>query len=399
MAVHSPITPLTSDPQSRDPLHSISGSPDFIDLFRTLRRNKREIAWITVAFTAAAALLAFVLPPKYTATASFIPPNLNNSNPLATALAGQLSAVAGADLLGSGKTSGELYAGILKSRSIAAELVKKFNLVGIYRVKKESKAEKLLGDRTNISVDPKSTIVSVSVTDKSPGLAHDLADAYMSSLRSTEGRLALGQSSQKRLFFEQQLEREKNNLADAEIELKKSQEQSGFIAPAAQTEVEIRSIAETRAQIAARQVQLAALHQSATEENPETVRLRSEIANLQEQLARIQDGSSRAANGAIPATHLPQVQLDFIRKLREVKYHEALFEILSKQYEAARLDEARDAPVLQVLDSASVPDTPSSPRRGYVIVAGVLIGLILGAAWALLKASVLQLLRDLFSAI
>jgi len=370
---------------------------DLIELFRTLRRKRTSVALFTLVFTVLATLLAFFLPPRYTATASIIPPNLNAGNPIAAALAGQLSAVGGGDLLGGGKTPAELYAGILRSRSIAAELVKTFDLMRIYHVKKESKAEKVLSDRTSILVDAKSSIVSVSVTDKSPVRARDLTNAYVTSLRSTEGRLALGQSSEKRLFYEKQLEAEKNSLADAEVELKKTEEQSGFVAPAGQTEVEIRSIAETRAQIAARQVELAALRQSATEQNAELVRVRSEIANLQDQLTRLQHGSSLHGGAAIPTAHLPEVQLEFIRKQRDVMYHEALFEILSKQYEAARLDEARDAPVLQVLDSASTPDTPSFPLKAYFIGAGLLIGLIVGSAWALLQESIQQLLRRLSS--
>jgi uncharacterized protein involved in exopolysaccharide biosynthesis len=304
---------------------------------------------------------------------------------MASALAGQLSALGAGDLVGGVKNPGDLYAGILKSRSISSELVKQFDLMHVYRVKKESQAEKILDSSTDVTVDMKSSIVTVGVTAKSPAFAHDLANAYMDALRETNGRLALGQSSQRRLFFGQQLEQEKNDLADAEVDLKKTEEQSGLIAPTGQTEAEITTIAQTQAQVAVREVQLAALRDSATEQNPEVIRLRSEIDDLQGQLARLQRGSGDGSTAAIPTSKVPELQLEYVRKEREVKYHEALFDMLSRQYEAARLDEARDAPVLQVLDPASYPDTKSSPKRSYYMAGGLVFGFFASCVWVLIR--------------
>jgi len=363
------------------------GHIDLVVLFRNLRRERKTIFGAAISAFVVATAIAFLLPPVYTSTTSFIPPNLNNSSSMATALAGQISALGG-DLLGGGKSSGELYAGILRSRSIASEVVKRFGLLQLYRVKKESQAEKILASNIAVVVDAKSTIVTLSVTEKSPELARDIANAYMDALRETEGRLALGQSSQRRLFFGQQLAKEKDDLEDAEVELKKTEEQTGLISPAGQTESEIRTIAETQAQMAMRQVQLAALRQSATEQNPEVIRLQSEIGDLQGQLARLQNGNGKATSGAIPTAKVPQLQLDYVRKEREVKYHEALFETLSKQYEAARLDEAHDAPVLQVLDPASYPDSKSAPKRTYIVLGGMILGFFGGCVWVLVRGRI-----------
>jgi tyrosine-protein kinase Etk/Wzc len=129
--------------------------------------------------------------------------------------------------LAGAKSPGDLYAGILKSRSIAGELVQRFDLRKVYGVKRESQAEKKLGANTDVTLDAKSTIVTVDVTDKSPQRAHDLANGYMDALRETNGRLALSQSSQRRLFFGQQLAKEKDDLEDAEVALKQTEEQSG----------------------------------------------------------------------------------------------------------------------------------------------------------------------------
>jgi tyrosine-protein kinase Etk/Wzc len=362
-----------------------AGSIDVVALLQTLRRGKKTILRASLGAFGIATVVAFVLRPVYTSTVSFIPPSLNGSNSMASSVAGQLSALGAGDLLGSVKNSGDLYAGILRSRSISSRLVNRFDLMHVYREKKESQAEKVLGSNTAVSVDVKSTIVTVEVTDKSASLAHDLANAYMDALRETDGRLALSQSSQRRLFFGQQLAKEKDDLEDAEVELKRTEEQSGLIAPTGQTEVEIRTIAETQAQIAVREVQLAALRESATEQNPDVIRLRSEIEDLEGQLSRLQNGNGRASTAAIPTSKVPELQLEYVRKEREVKYHEALFDMLSKQYEAARLDEARDAPVLQMLDPASYPDTKSSPKRSLIMLGGLFFGLIASSLWVLVR--------------
>jgi tyrosine-protein kinase Etk/Wzc len=360
-------------------------SIDLVALFQTLIRGKKTILRIVGTAFVLAIVVAYLLPVKYTSTVSFIPPSLGGGSSMAAALAGQLSALGGGDLLGAGKTSGDLYAGILASRSVQSELVKKYHLQDVYKVKRESDAEKDLASNTSTVVDVKSTIVTVAVSDRRQDRAQELANAYMDALRETNGRLALGQSSQRRLFFEDQLAKEKDDLEDAEVDLKKTEEESGLIAPTGQTEAEIRSIAELQAEVAVRQVQLAALRDSATEQNPQVVRLHSEIDDLQGQLARMQKGNGASSVTSIPTSKVPALQLEYVRKTREVKYHEALFEMLSRQFEAARLDEARDAPLVQVLDSASYPDVKSSPKRSLIVLGALVLGLIAGCIWVLVR--------------
>ena len=361
-------------------------SVDLVEVFHRLRRGRTTIFLATLACCLVVTAIGFLLPFRYTSTTSFIPPaNLGSNNSMASLVAGQLSAMGASDLLGSIKNPGDLYAGILKSHSIAGELVKRYDLMRVYKVKKESQAERILASDTDITADAKSSIVSVDVTAMSPALAHDLASAYMDALRDVNGRLALSQSSQRRLFFGQQLAKEKDDLEDAEVELKRTEEQSGLIAPTGQTTVEIETIAQTQAQIAVREVQLAALRDSATEQNPEVIRLRSEIDDLQGQLARLQKGSGKESTAAIPTSKVPELELEYVRKEREVKYHEALFDMLSRQYEAARLDEARDAPVLQVLDPATYPDTKSFPKRSYFMLGGLLLGFVSGCVFVLAR--------------
>lgn len=374
---------------SDEELDDDSLSIDFGALYRTILAHRRTVAWITLGTFVLAAVVALLLPNQYTSTASFIPPSSSSGSGAAAALLGQLSAAGAPNLLGGSKSAPDTYVGILKSRSIADELIHRFNLKQVYGVKTDTEARKKLAAKTVAEVDLKSSIVTLSVTDRDPSRARDLAQAYLDSLRTTNGRLALTESSQRRMFFAQQLAKEKDDLEDAEVELKKTEESSGLIAPGGQTAVEIETIAQTRAQIAVRQVQLAAMSQAATDQNPDVVRLRSEIADLQGQLSRMQSGSGKATAGVIPTSKVPELQLDYVRKEREVKYHEALFEILAKQFESARMDEARDAPLLQVLDPASYPEVKSSPPRTLILLGGLFFGLIAGCGWVLFGARLL----------
>ncbi len=338
------------------------------------------------ATCALAIAAAFIMRPSYTSIASFLPPSSGASSATA-ALAGQLSALSGLSGagLGGAKGSGDLYIGILKSRSVKSELVKRFDLMNLYKVKKESQAERVLASHSAFEIDSKSSIVTITVTDPSPARAHDLASAYLDALTEKNGQLALTESSQRRLFFAQQLAKEKDDLENAEVALKETEEKTGLIAPAGQTASEIQMIAQTQGLISAKQVELAALRLSATQENPDLIRLESEIQGLQDQFSKMQSGTGKRNGAVIPTSQVPELQLDYVRKEREVKYHEALFEMLSKLYVQARIDEAHNAPLVQVIDPASYPDIKSSPYRTLMALGGLIFGGVLGAAWILLR--------------
>lgn len=365
----------------------------FLAFTATLHRllaGRRTIIFSMLTGLGLSVAIAFLIPPKYTAKAAFIPPN-SLAESSASLLLGQLSQVSGmgaTGLLGGAKSPSELYVGILKSRTIADQIIREFDLKSVYHVTKDSLAEKQLAKRSEFDVDPKDSVVSLSVEDSDPKRARDIANAYLNALHDINGRLALSEASQRRLFFEQQLSAESNALADAEVALKRVQEKSGFIAPERQTATEIAAIAQTRAEISARKVQLAALSQSATPQNAGIITLESEIEDLQNQLNRLLEGSSQNPGGLIPTDKVPELSLEYERNLREVKYHEALFEILTKQYETAKMDEAREAPLLQILDYPTIPDSKSSPWRSLIVAVGFILGFLGGSCWVLLEPSI-----------
>lgn len=368
----SVTTPVAAEPD---------GALSFLTLVRLLRQSRRAILLSGLVGLVLAAALAFSLSNRYTATASFIPPSSSGGSG-AAALMSQLSSMGGGALLGAGShNSGDLYVGMLKSDAVARDLVQRFNLLSVYKQKKLSQTEKILAANSLFSADSKTSIVTINVTDAVPERACDLANGYLQALQSTSAGLSLTESSQRRAFYEQRLSREKNALADAEVALKQTEEKSGVIAPAGQTMSQIQTVAQLQAQITGREVSLASMLQDETDQNPDVIRMHREIASLRGQLAAVEDGQ---AKGQFSTRQAPGLELDYVRAAREVKYHEALFTIIANQYEVARLDEARDAP-LQVLDKAVVPDTKSGPHRTFLMLLGLFAGLAFGVARTIVR--------------
>ena len=267
-------------------------------------------------------------------------------------------------------------------------MVEKFDLQKVYNAKKLSTAEKRLRANSTF-LSGKDTLITIAVEDNDPKRAADLANGYLDFLREQNGKLALSESSQRRLFFEQQLELEKNKLADAEVDLRRAEEKTGIIAPYSQAQVEIEADAETRAQITSREVELASLRQVATDQNPAVARLQSEIAGLQQHLKQLQNDQKRQSGSVqMPTAKVPELALEYVRKEREVKYHEVLFQLLARQFETARLDESREAPLLQVVDRAVVPDTKSGPPRTLLLLAAAILGIFLGSIWVLFRNAI-----------
>ena len=274
-------------------------------------------------------------------------------------------------------------------------LIKRFDLQKVYKMKRISDTAKKLKDRSDF-VSAKDTLITITVKDTDAKRAADMANGYLDALYEQNGRLALTEASQRRLFFEQQLAREKDALADAEVELKKTEEQTGLISLNGQAQAEIDAIAQVRAQISSKEIELGALKQAATGQNPEVVRVQTQIDGLEQQRKKLENGSgARQFGNVLPATaNVPELALEYVRKQREVKYREVLFDLIAKQYESARLDESRDAPVLQVVDRAVVPDRKSGPPRTLIILVSCLLGALAGGGWVIVKDVVAKLRQD-----
>jgi tyrosine-protein kinase Etk/Wzc len=371
---------------------------DLLDLLIVLAKRKWLIVKVTLGAAAIAAIVSFLIPNRFTATATIMPPQQTQStsamlmSQLAGSGLGSLASLAGKDL--GLKNPNDLYIGMLKSRTVEDAIIAKFDFQRVYREKRLSDARKELHKATDIT-SGKDGLIDISFEDKDPKRSAEVANAFVDELRTLTQHLAVTEASQRRLFFEQQLQQAKDDLANAEVALKDTQQKTGMIQLDSQSKAMIEAVGRIRAQIAAKEVQLQAMGSFATEQNPDYVMARQELAGLRAQLAKFEqqqpsdNGDPLVATGKIPA-----IGLEYVRRYREVKYRETIFELLAKQYEAAKLDEAKEAAVIQVVDPAVQPDRKSSPIRALIVALSSVFAFIGVIVYALLYEGLAHLQQD-----
>jgi len=357
-----------------------------LDLFRALRWQRWMITRAVLIATALTAAVAFVLPKKYTAEAVILTPQQTQSSLSAVAQLAGLGSASGLSSLGllSGfglRNQSDLYVGILESRTIADALIDKFNLKRAYDVSDSHSARKRLKRNTSVKAG-RDTLIHVRVEDRVPQRAAQLANAYVDELAEQNSRFALTEASQRRLFYESQLVKEKDALADAEVALRDTQQSTGLVAPTGQAEGLIRAVSQLHAEILSREAQMEAMKTYATDTNPRFQVAQREVGALRSELAKLERGNHVPGTPEVAAGQLPEAGLQYLRKYRNVRYHETLFEILAKQYEAARLDEAKSAPLVQVIDRAVTPERKSWPPRALLIIGAALVTALLSSLWA-----------------
>lgn len=364
-----------------------------VDLFGALlalAEHKRLIVGMSMAGALLAGLAAFQMPNVYTATAVIMPPAPQRGN-LSLLLGSSGSPIPGAQL-GSGpgdllRSPAELYMSLLSSRSVADDVVGGQGLQEYYRAKHLTGARSTLAGSTRLTTG-KDSLIRIAVKDRDPKRAASIANAYIESLYRLNSRFAVTESAQRRQFFDRQLESEKKELLVAEAEMRAIQERTGLVQVNSQTEVVIRSMAQLRAEITSREVMLEGLLSGATDQNPEVIRQRSELETLRARLKQLQNAPGADSNSGMPASRLPGAGLEYLRALRNLKYHETLFEVLAKQRETARIDEAKQATVVQVVDYAVPPEVKSGPSRLLFVLLG-------GASQALLAMGIVLTRRTL----
>lgn len=379
---------MLTDTQVQEPLVLLQKESNLWRAIRVLLVHKWLVLLCACAGLMVGVGLALSIQPRYTAKAVFLPPN--NASGASSMLLGQLGQLAGLSGAGGGlsamKDPGAIYIGILESRTVADDMIRQFGLMDLYHAKKMSAAEKALEGHTKF-IPGKDTLISINVDDHDPHRAAAMANAFLQELSKQNDRLALTEAGQRRIFFEKQLEQEKDRLADAEVELTKTEQKTGLIHPLGQAQVQISAIAQTQAEISNREIQLSALSQSSTKENPDVLRLNSELASLRDHLHQLEnnDQKSSPGNPMVPTARVPELTLEYIRKDRDMKYHEALYTLLLRQFESAKLDESRAAPLVQIVDEAVVPDQKSWPPRTLLTVLFAFLGACAGGGWVLAR--------------
>jgi uncharacterized protein involved in exopolysaccharide biosynthesis len=358
----------------------------FFGALTLFARGKRLVAAVTGIAMLTGIVISLILPVRYTATARIMTPQQTQSSAslLMSQLAlnsiapSQLAAATGGATL-SLRNPNELYMGLLGSRPIADILIEKFGLMGVYHAKDMTAARKTLADNTTITSE-KSTLIAISVTDRDKKRAAEMANAYPEQLRTLTKNLAVTEASQRRLFYEQRLKDAKEDLVTAELAFQRIQKEKGLVQLDAQTKALITSLADLHAQVAAKEVQLQALRSYSTEQNPEVQLLESQLSSLQDQTARLEERSGSPVSSGLDLEDVAGVGAEYLRAEHELQYRQALFDLLLKQYDAARWDEAKNAAVIQVVEEAIPPDRKSAPHRAIIVLIFTMLGMF--GAWS-----------------
>lgn len=346
---------------------------NLIDYFIVIARRKWLIIGITLLTAVTTAVISLYMPPIYMAETKILPPQ-GASSSMASQIMSQLGGLGA--IVGSTagiKTPNDFYIEVLKSRNILDHIIDKFKLIELYKAKTHEDARISLAGALKAKDDKKSGIMTIGIENKDPKMAADIANAFVDELKNFNRGFAVTEAAQRRLFFEEQLKDAKESLIKSEESIKGFQERTGVFKMDEQSKAVLEGIANLRAFIAAKEVELKVMKTYATPRNPDTQKVEEEIKGLREQLGNLSvKGSGHNPDPLISTDIMPSLGTEYIRKMREFKYHETLYEILLKQYEAARLDEARDAATVQVIDKAIPPENRIKPkRRQMVMIAGV----------------------------
>jgi tyrosine-protein kinase Etk/Wzc len=375
----------TMDSASLSKAHSDGYEVSLIDVLTQLAYRKWLIAKVTCIAVLAGVTLCFVLPARYTATTKIMPPQQTQStasmlmmNQLTGVGGGSLAALAGGGLL---KNPNDIYIGLLTSRPIADAIIQKFSLAKEYHTKEMTKARMKLAGYTEVTSE-KNGFITVSVTDKDKKRAAEMANAYTDQLRILTQALAVTEASQRRLFYEEQLKQAKDALVAAELSFQQVQQQKGLVQLDAQAKAMIEGIAALRAQVAAKQVEVQALRSYSTEQNPDVQLAERELTSLQAEEARLEQSNHSPGIAGLGLGNVPAAGLEYLRAAHELQYQQALFDMLMKQYDAAKLDESKDAAIIQVVEPAIEPDRRSSPKRAIILLLSALVGFFVGSILA-----------------
>ena len=435
-----PIDTPLPEPQEHDvspfassavrPIASENDEISLLDLLIVLAAKKRMIFWVSAIFALLGIVISLVLPKRYTATVTLLPPQQNSS--VSAALASQLGNLGGMAALAGGslglKNPNETFVAMLKSRTVEEATIEHFGLMKEYHERYLSLARKAFESHATVDGSGKDGLIHISIEDRDPNRAAELANGYVAQFRTLSQHLAITEASQRRLFFEQQLELAKDNLASAEEAMKVAEQKTGMIQLDSQARALIESADQNKGALPQKgpdgsthvshfdlyllamkevgantapitafleEVQLQGMQTYASERNAQLVQAQQELNGLRSQLAKL-GGSEDSGSGGLmlPKGKVPEAGLEYVRKLRDVKYYEAIFEILARQFEMAKLDEAKQGALIQVVDSAVPPDKRSFPKRALIVVSAVVVGFFIAIFLALFQAGFRRLTDD-----
>ena len=365
---------------------------NFRDYVRVLVKWRKLVVLNILIITGFAVFLSLILPKRYTATATLLPP-LETSG-----FQGLSAMVGGGYLAGLGRMAGlpgmattsDIFSAILSSPGVLGRTVTKCDLFGLFKTESLEEAVEQLREKTKIEVSPEG-IISISVTTPHPQLAARIANTFVEELDRFNRETAMTIGKRQRIFLEERLSEVKASLASAEGALQEFQENHRTVSLTEELTQAIEAAADLKAEIAAREIQLGVLTQYATEDNPNVKKLRSEIAELKKELHSMEYGgesksressSGFGAGFAVPFAEIPQVGLQLARLTREATIQAEVYALLTQQYEQAKIEEVKDTPTVQILDRAVPPERRSFPQRRKIVLTAGVLSLFVGVGTA-----------------
>jgi capsule polysaccharide export protein KpsE/RkpR len=356
-------------------------------LWEKRRMLYRVAAWALVSST----VIAFLIPKQYESSVSIMPPDSMNSSgtmlaALATKASPELAAMAGG-LLGA-KGSGALFVDLFRSRSVQDHVVDRLNLQKVYWSRYHQDARKKLNSRTGVSEDRKSGVITLTVTDRSPQRAHDIAQAYVEELDRLVSQVSTSSARRERVFIEGRLATVKGDLEDAEKQFGAFASKNSTLDIKEQTKAMVESAGVLQGQLIASQSELQSLEQIYTSSNVRVRSLQARVDELKRQLQKLEGTDASLASDAAqpdqlypPIRKLPLLGVEWADLYRRMKIQETVYELLNQQYELARIQEAKEIPTVNVADPANVPEKKSFPPRLVIILALTLLAACGATAW------------------
>jgi len=360
---------------------------------RLLWEHRRLLARVAVYGFLASTLLAFLIPVRFKSTARLMPPDNNQSGGLAAAAAalsggaGGLGGIA-TDALGLKSTS-DIFVGILSSRTVQDKLIQEFELKKLYWDRRMEDARKDLADHTEMAIDRKSQIITVTVTDHDPKRAAAMGQAYVEELNRLVAELSTSSARRERIFLEGRLQAVSLDLEAAEKEFSQFSSKNAAIDIKEQGRTMVEAAATLQGQYIAAESEYEGLKQIYTDNNVRVRSVKARINELKHQLEKLGGkGESATSISEQPGDSLypsirklPLLGVKFADLYRRTKIQEAVLETLTKEYELAKVQEVKEIPTVKVLDNPNIPEKKSFPPRLPIMLLGTAFSIALAMAW------------------
>jgi capsule polysaccharide export protein KpsE/RkpR len=388
-----PELPEQDFPATPAPQKTVQSSEASLIYLRLLWGRRRMLSRVAVYALAASTIIAFLIPSRYESTARLMPPD-NQSNSGLSAAAAAMTGGAGAlggiasDFL-SLKSTSDVFVGVLNSRTVQDKLIQQFDLKKLYWDRRMEDARKDLADHTGISVDRKSQIITIAVTDRSPQRAAAMAQAYVEELNRLVAELSTSSARRERIFLEGRLRAVSEDLEAAEKDFSQFASKNTTIDVKEQGKAMVEAAAMLQGQLIAAQSQYEGLREIYTDNNPRVRTVKARIDELQRQLEKLGGKgesattvSGQPGDSMYPSIRkLPLLGVMYADLYRRTKIQEAVLETLTKEYEMAKVQEVKEVPTVKVLDAANIPDKKSFPPRLFIIFLGSAFVFTVAVAW------------------